>query len=184
MADPARSGAAGVSCRPEPTIWALPLTLHPPPGGATALCPGGGDAPLPVTGTVSTCVPWASVQVSLKVQETLPMLDGVNVTGTCRSSPGLRGRPAETGAGVPNGASGRLADATVAGRLPVLVMPTVMAACWPTGTEPKFTAAGDAVRALTPATAFPVRLTVTFPVEPSIVSDPWSGPPVVGAGGV
>ena len=63
-AEPAVSGATGVSTRLVPDIRAPPLLVHPPPGGLTAACPAAAATPVPVTGTLRVCVPSVSVQVN------------------------------------------------------------------------------------------------------------------------
>src|SRR6202012_1911811 len=70
-----------------------------------------------------------------------------------------------------NGAPSTLADWTLAGRLPALVMSSVAVCCWPTGTEPKLTGPADGDIRLSPAVALPVSPTVTEPADPWITND-------------
>src|ERR1022692_359212 len=119
-----------------------------------------------------------------------PGLAGVKVTGTFTmySGPGLTGRPAATGSGVPNGTGSEFVAVITAGRLPVFVTVIVLVACWPTGTEPKLSDVVPVSVGVTSATPVPVSgicnggsaSVVTVSVPASVSEAPPAVPVAVG----
>src|SRR4029453_13811549 len=88
------------------------------------------------------CCPLPSLELIRYGLLKLPGLVGANVTATSTLSSGLRTRPSGSGGLTTKGSAGGAAFVIVTARFPVLETVSVLVTEAPTGTAPKFSAAG------------------------------------------